>query len=71
MVDSFSLLTGRISTHADKHACDSILVSDAIAQGLGGLKLESVTIQQHRHRLAEEQPAVQGSFPRRAFRIGQ
>jgi hypothetical protein len=49
MVDSFSLLTGRIRTHADGRAYDRILVSEATAQGGAGLRVESVMIGEHRH----------------------
>jgi hypothetical protein len=63
MVDSFGLLTGRISTHADHHAYDRIIVSDAMARGLNGLKLERVAIQEHRHGRGEERRLYTDHFP--------
>ncbi|HWH68476.1 MAG TPA: hypothetical protein VNT26_03785 [Candidatus Sulfotelmatobacter sp.] len=54
MVDTFNLLTGGISTHVDKKAYDRILVSNAIEQGRNRLKLEMVTVQEHRHGKGEE-----------------
>lgn len=63
MVDAFSLLTGRISTHTDKHAYDRILVSDGMAKGASGLKLEYVRIQEHRHGRGEERRLYTDHFP--------
>jgi hypothetical protein len=39
LVDSFSGLTGKVSTHTDGHAYDQIVVSDAIAKEWNGLKV--------------------------------
>lgn len=49
MVDSFSLLEGKIRTHQGGGAYDRILVSEAIASGTGGMKLEAVRVIEHRH----------------------
>ncbi|MHC1768793.1 MAG: hypothetical protein AB9869_31675 [Verrucomicrobiia bacterium] len=49
MVDSFSLLTGKTRTHQGGGAYDRILVSEAIATGTGGMKLEAVRVIDHRH----------------------
>jgi hypothetical protein len=54
LVDSLSRLAGKISTHTDGKAYDRILVSDAIAKGLHGLRLDRVAIQKHRHGKGEE-----------------
>jgi endonuclease/exonuclease/phosphatase family metal-dependent hydrolase len=54
LVDSLSTLPGNVSTHTDGKAYDRILLSEAIAKGLNGLKLDSVNIQKHRHGKGEE-----------------
>jgi hypothetical protein len=63
MVDSLSLLSGKISTHVDGKAYDRIFVPDPMAKGLNKLKLESVTIQKHRHGKGEERRVYTDHFP--------
>jgi endonuclease/exonuclease/phosphatase family metal-dependent hydrolase len=63
MVDSLSLLAGQVSTHTDGKAYDRILVSDAVAKGLDGLTLESVTVQKHRHGKGAERRLYTDHFP--------
>ncbi len=63
MVDALTTLTGKISTHTDGKAYDRILVSDAMAKGLSGLKLEGVTIVRHRHGKGEERRLYTDHFP--------
>jgi hypothetical protein len=62
-VDSFSALTGKVSTHTDGNAYDRIVVSDAIAKGWNGLKLEGVSIQKHRHGRGEERRLYTDHYP--------
>jgi hypothetical protein len=54
LVDSLSTLAGKVSTHTQGKTYDRIVVSDAIAKGLNGLKPESVNILKHRHGKGEE-----------------
>jgi endonuclease/exonuclease/phosphatase family metal-dependent hydrolase len=62
--DTLSLLgVGKISTHIDGNAYDRILVSDAIAKGLDGLKVDGVIIQKHRHGKGEERRLYTDHFP--------
>ena len=63
LVDSLATLEGKISTHTDGKAYDRILVADAIAKGLNGLKLERVVIQTHRHGRGEERRSYTDHFP--------
>jgi hypothetical protein len=63
LVDSLSILNGKISTHTDGKAYDRIFVSDAIANGLNGLKLDRVVIQQHRHGKGEERRLYTDHYP--------
>ena len=63
MVDSFSLLTGRVRTHADGGAYDRILVSKAIARGLAGLRLEEVLVGTHRHGARADRALYTDHFP--------
>jgi hypothetical protein len=63
MMDALSSLGGKISTHTDGKAYDRILVSTAMAKGLNGLKLESVSIQSHRHGKGEERRSYTDHFP--------
>jgi len=48
---------------ADGKAFDRILVSDAIARGLSGLKLESVSVLWHRHGKGPERRLCTDHFP--------
>ena len=63
LVDALSTLSRKVSTHADGKAYDRILLSDSIAKGLNGLKLEAVVIQQHRHGKGEERKSYTDHFP--------
>ncbi len=49
MVDALSTLSGKIRTHTDGKAYDRIILSDALVNGLAGLKWAAVQIQEHRH----------------------
>ena len=63
MVDAFSLVRGKVATHADGKAYDRILVSQAIAAGQNRLKLESVNIISHRHVKGDERRLYTDHFP--------
>ncbi len=63
LVDALATLSGRISTHTDGKAYDRILVSDAIAKGLNGLKLDRVVIRTHRHGKGEERRSYTDHYP--------
>jgi hypothetical protein len=49
MVDALSALSSKVRTQTDGNAYDRIIVSDGLANGLSGLKLVVVQIQEHRH----------------------
>jgi hypothetical protein len=51
-------MIGKVSTHTDVKAYDPILVSDAVAKGLSGLKLDGVNVHKHRHGKGEERRAA-------------
>lgn len=63
LVESLTTLEGKISTHTDGKAYDRILVSEAIAKGLNGLKLDRVVVQTHRHGRGEERRSYTDHFP--------
>jgi endonuclease/exonuclease/phosphatase family metal-dependent hydrolase len=63
MVDALSTLSGKIRTHTDGKAYDRIIISDAMAKGLSGLKLDSVHIQEHRHGKGEERRFYTDHYP--------
>jgi len=63
LVDGLGILNGKISTHTDGKPYDRILVSQAIAKGLNGLKLDRVVIQQHRHGKGEERRSYTDHYP--------
>ena len=63
MVDAFDRLTGRLATHHDGRAYDRVIVSDAIAKGLAGLRLEDVIIGRHRRGGREDRVMYTDHFP--------
>jgi len=63
MVDALGTLPGKIRTHTDGKAYDRIIVSDAMANGLSGLELDSVQIREHRHGKGEERRLYTDHYP--------
>jgi hypothetical protein len=49
MFDTLTTIKGRAATHADGRSYDRVFVSDSIARGSSGLKLDHVEIVAHRH----------------------
>jgi hypothetical protein len=70
IVDVFDFVRGKAVTHTDGKAYDRILVSEAVAKGLAGLKLEGVTIQEHRHGKGPDRRLYTDHYPV-AVRLGQ
>ncbi len=63
LVDIFDFARGKAVTHADGKAYDRILVSEAVAKGLAGLRLEGVTIQEHRHGKGPDRRLYTDHYP--------
>jgi endonuclease/exonuclease/phosphatase family metal-dependent hydrolase len=63
LVDTFSVLKGRVSTHNDGRAYDRIMVSNEIARGTTGLRFAGVVIRQHRYGAQEERHLYTDHFP--------
>lgn len=63
LVDIFDFARGKAVTHTDGKAYDRILVSEAVAKGLTGLRLEGVTIQEHRHGKGPDRRLYTDHYP--------
>jgi hypothetical protein len=63
IVDVFDFVRAKAVTHTDGKAYDRILVSEAVAKGQAGLKLEGVMIQEHRHGKGPDRRLYTDHYP--------
>ena len=63
LVDSLTLAAGKIRTHADGHAYDRILISEAMTKGTAWLKFNSVSSNEHKHGKGDDRRLYTDHFP--------
>ena len=63
LVDALTFVKGKPRTHADGKAYDRVFLSEAVVEGMSGLKYQSISIQEHRHGKGEQRRVYSDHFP--------